>query len=852
MLPQDVAKAICYLLLAADQGPSSQGPRLEPLSTPNRLGLVSQLAAGRSPMRLSEGKGVAKDLGEAVRLYALAADKGHLGAQNNLATCFLLGEGVPQDYAKAAHNFILAADQGMAVAQFNAGQSYHLGRGRPQDDAKAARYFRLAADQGMADGQYLYASCLHHDWGIPEDDTQAARYFRLAADQSHVKAQFRLSVCLLVGVGVPQHVGDVPENHSMVARYFLLAADQGESGAQLDIARYYHEGKGVPKEDAKAIRYLRLAADQGFAEAQYSYVLLYREGRGVPQNHSMAARYFLHAADQGHVAAQHDFARYYYGSIKGLSQDVVKAIHYCHLAADQGLAVAQCDLAQSYSHGEGPLPQDYNECIRYHRLAADQGFAQSMLALGAMLIDNEHVPADVRACEPADSRAGAKLLARAAQSMEPRRTAERLQALELLCRHADLREVVSVCCIGCSKTEGLKQCTRCHEEEDEEEEEEDLASLPIRELKGRLDRLKISYAGVLERFELGASAEASQSGRADSTALDAHSLGRRPGAAPVRLQHPPAPAEQRPAASNAVRLYTLAADKGNLGAQNNHAELYHHGAEGVPRDDAKAAHYFILAADQGLAASQFNAGQYYRRVKSQDNTKAAHYFRLAADQGIAGGQYFYAMVCRDGKGGHAEAQFYRGITHMLGDGPIRASQRPSQCDLAQSYSHGEGPLRRDYGECIRYHRNAADQGFALSMVALGAMLIDDEHAGDGVRAREPADPRAGAKLIGRAAQSMVEPHFAPKRRQALELLRSHADLREVVSAYCIGCGKTKGLKQCTRCHEEEEEDEEEEEEEDLASLPIRELKGRLYLLKISYAGVLERSELVALLENATG
>ncbi|KAJ1630011.1 hypothetical protein T492DRAFT_102173 [Pavlovales sp. CCMP2436] len=37
---------------------------------------------------------------------------------------------------------------------------------------------------------------------------------------------------------------------------------------------------------------------------------------------------------------------------------------------------------------------------------------------------------------------------------------------------------------------------------------------------------------------------------------------------------------------------------------------------------------------------------------------------------------------------------------------------------------------------------------------------------------------------------------------------------------------------------------------DLASLPINELKSRLDRLRISYAGVLERAELVALLQSA--
>ncbi|KAJ1629780.1 hypothetical protein T492DRAFT_109309 [Pavlovales sp. CCMP2436] len=140
--------------------------------------------------------------------------------------------------------------------------------------------------------------------------------------------------------------------------------------------------------------------------------MLYREGKGVPENHSMAARYFLIATDHG---------------------------------------------------DSGPLCQDYGECVRYHRLATDQGFPQSMLALSAMLIDDEHVSADVRAREPADPRAGAKLIARAAQSMVGSYHApEHRQTLELLRSHADLREVVSVCCIGCGKTKGLEQCTRCH------------------------------------------------------------------------------------------------------------------------------------------------------------------------------------------------------------------------------------------------------------------------------------------------------------------------------------------------------------------------------------------------------
>jgi TPR repeat protein len=142
-------------------------------------------------------------------------------------------------------------------------------------------------------------------------------------------------------------------------------------------------------------------------------------------------------------------------------QNYGEAARYFRLAADQGIASAQCDYAQLCSHGQG-VPQDYGECARYHRLAADQGYPPSQLALGAMLIDDEHAPAAARALEPADPRAGARLLARTARSVEAEYAPYRLQALGLLRHHADQREVVAACCIGCGAIKGLKQCTWCH------------------------------------------------------------------------------------------------------------------------------------------------------------------------------------------------------------------------------------------------------------------------------------------------------------------------------------------------------------------------------------------------------
>ncbi|MBI4118447.1 MAG: sel1 repeat family protein [Parcubacteria group bacterium] len=55
----------------------------------------------------------------------------------------------------------------------------------------------------------------------------------------------------------------------------------------------------------------------------------------------------------------------------------------------------------------------------------------------------------------------------------------------------------------------------------------------------------------------------------------------------------------------AFRLYKQSADKGYAGAQNSLGVMYARG-ESVPKDCNKAAHYFQLAADQGLQAAGDN------------------------------------------------------------------------------------------------------------------------------------------------------------------------------------------------------------------------------------------------------
>jgi TPR repeat protein len=66
---------------------------------------------------------------------------------------YLNGRGVAKDDQEAVRLFKLAADQGNASGQYSLGFMYLNGRGVAKDDQEAVRLYKLAADQGNADAQ---------------------------------------------------------------------------------------------------------------------------------------------------------------------------------------------------------------------------------------------------------------------------------------------------------------------------------------------------------------------------------------------------------------------------------------------------------------------------------------------------------------------------------------------------------------------------------------------------------------------------------------------------------------------------------------------------------------------------
>ena len=103
--------------------------------------------------------------------------------------------------------------------------------------------------------------------------------------------------------------------------------------------------------------------------------------------------------------------------------------------------------------------------------------------------------------------------------------------------------------------------------------------------------------------------------------------------------------------AEAVRIWTLLANAGNHGAQNNLAVMYENG-QGVPQDYRAAEEWYRKAADQGYAPAQLGLGSLYEggRGMPQAYGTAAVWYQKAADQGLGNAQYALGLLYEDGHG----------------------------------------------------------------------------------------------------------------------------------------------------------------------------------------------------------
>lgn len=172
------------------------------------------------------GKGVKKNLHEALKHYKLAAEEGHPQALYNMALIHLKGEGgIEKDPRLAISLLESAAHLGLCEAQTYLG--VHYTESETKDMERAVSFFKAAADQNDPEAQYFLGICYEQGWGVEANECKAASLYTQAVSGGHDGAMYNLAVFHHYGLG------GLPEDHISAKELFDKAAAAGNPSAKV-------------------------------------------------------------------------------------------------------------------------------------------------------------------------------------------------------------------------------------------------------------------------------------------------------------------------------------------------------------------------------------------------------------------------------------------------------------------------------------------------------------------------------------------------------------------------------------------------------------------------------------------
>jgi TPR repeat protein len=117
------------------------------------------------------------------------AEKGDAVAQCALGACYESGRGVAPDLGAAVKWYRKSANQGDALAESALGACYEDGRGVAKDFKEAVKWYAKSAAQGCPHGQYNLGNCYANGHGLRADYVEAHKWYSLAAAKDYAPAR---------------------------------------------------------------------------------------------------------------------------------------------------------------------------------------------------------------------------------------------------------------------------------------------------------------------------------------------------------------------------------------------------------------------------------------------------------------------------------------------------------------------------------------------------------------------------------------------------------------------------------------------------------------------------------------
>ncbi len=331
-----------------------------------------------------QGKQVRRSLRHALEYFRLASAKQHRLSQFMLAYADMKGKSVIPDEKKAFSEFRKLYDAGFEPAGLPLGILYYEGRGTEKNYALAAECLRrglpskseipVEFDPEKVLGRICYAG----GYGLKPDHSEAFKF--LKQSDRDPENQYLLGCLLRDGKGTAA-------DPAAAAAYFRRSADQGNHLAGKEFGKLCHAGRGVEKDDLRAVRYL-VPAGQNDPEAAWLLAEIHADEKSPAYDVKNALHYFRAVARTGSIPALYRCGCMILNGI-GTEKDANAALQYLKEAAKGNHAESAFLCGKIEQAGKHP-----ERSAVFYRQAADLGHIEAMRIFSSMALKGEHMKAD--------------------------------------------------------------------------------------------------------------------------------------------------------------------------------------------------------------------------------------------------------------------------------------------------------------------------------------------------------------------------------------------------------------------------------------------------------------------------
>jgi TPR repeat protein len=299
------------------------------------------------------------------------AELGNFRCQTLLGQIYNEGKGVEKNVDEAIKWFRLAVESNYSLAMYELGMVL-------QDSTEGCKLILAAAEQYLPQAEHLVGVMYLHGEGTSKDEAAALKWLRRAANHGHLAGQFELASLLEAGIG---EVSNIPA----AINWFRIAASRGHPESLRHLGELYRDGIQVEQSFEESVKWFLQAAELGDADAQHHLGVAYEKGEGVMGNIREAMVWYRKAAEQEQVDAFNRLGCIYESGIGGVEIDLQEARVWFRMAAGRGDADAQCKLGYIYYLGNGVI-EDATEAKMWFQKSAAQGNTEAQLGLISVLL----------------------------------------------------------------------------------------------------------------------------------------------------------------------------------------------------------------------------------------------------------------------------------------------------------------------------------------------------------------------------------------------------------------------------------------------------------------------------------